>query len=129
MPDTKRTITRQAIDAKLSEVEFQRTVMEMAKALGWRVYHNRKTARRRRDGSIVHHTSYSGDGGFPDLVLARAGKIIIAELKSERGKPSGDQVLWFTALGGLGDANAFSDLVGVYLWKPSDMDKIEERLR
>ena len=115
----------------MSEADLQRTVMDMARALGWRVYHNRRTARTRRDGTVIYHTSYSGDGGFPDLLLARAGKIIVAELKSKRGVVSDDQVLWIDALGGVGISHHLSALVGVFVWRPADLvsGNIEELLR
>jgi len=58
-----------------------------------------------------------GDVGFPDLVLARAGKVIFAELKSETGKLSPTQREWANALGTL------------RIWRPRDIDLIEAELR
>jgi len=44
-------------------------------------------------------------------VLARKGKVIIAELKSEKGRLTEDQKLWLIASGAV-------------VWRPSDWDKI-----
>lgn len=126
------TNARQAL--AMSEADFQRTVLEMAAACGWRRFHARKTARTRRDGAIVHHTSYSGDGGFPDLVLAHPQKgVIFAELKSERGSTTDAQDDWLavlrTATADCGQTQPGQGRVRVYIWRPSDMDAIEELLR
>ena len=78
-------------------------------------------------------TPIQGDAGFPDLVLAHPQKgVIFAELKSEKGKPTEAQMEWLEVL-----SNATygcptkSDhwLVRVCVWRPSDMDEIEARLR
>jgi hypothetical protein len=63
-------------------------------------------------------TPMSGDPGFPDLVLARDGVVIVAELKSRRGQPTDDQKMWLEALG----AHA-------RLWRPQDWPAIEQELR
>jgi len=120
-----------AIAKAMSEAELQANVIDAAKKLGWLVYHSRKTATRRRDGTIVYHTPLSGDKGFPDLFLARNGRHIISELKSEKGKLSADQRLWIEALGGLGQGHHMGQLVGVFVWRPSHWlsGEIEEILR
>jgi len=94
-----------------TEREFQREVIQRAQALGWYVYHALPGQGRNK-----HLTLFIGKRGFPDLVLCRPPRLIFAELKSERGKPSDDQREWLDALRGCG--------VEVYLWRPSDMEAI-----
>ena len=79
------------------EKDFQRTVIEMAKVLGWRVHAERPAIRQSGKWS----TPIQGDAGFPDLVLAHPQKgVIFAELKSERGRLSEGQRDWYSALQG-----------------------------
>lgn len=89
----------------LSEADWQRRVMDAAKAHGWRVAHFRP-ARTQRGNWI---TPMAGHPGFPDLVLGRGGVVICAELKSQRGQLGPGQAEWLDALGEHGR-----------LWRPSD---------
>lgn len=98
-----------------SETEFQREVIKIAKSLGWYVYHALPGQGRNR-----HLTLFIGKRGFPDLVLCRPPRLIFAELKSERGKPSTDQMEWLDALRACG--------VEVYLWRPSDLETVADVL-
>lgn len=50
--------------------------------------------------------------GFPDLILIRGGKVIFAELKTERGKVSDAQYDWHS--------RAMEHGAEVDLWRPSD---------
>jgi hypothetical protein len=97
----------------LSEEDLQARILQAAELYGWRVIHHRpaKTGKGWR-------TPMSGHPGFPDLVLARDGVVIVAELKSRRGQPSDDQRLWLEALG----AHA-------RLWRPADWPAIQNELR
>ena len=97
----------------ITEAMFQVQVIEYAKLRGWRVAHFRPAMNRRG----VWATPIQGDPGFPDLVMARDGAVIVAELKSEKGKETAMQASWRQAL------------VGSYLWRPSDWDEIEDLLR
>jgi hypothetical protein len=98
---------------ELSEDDLQARVIGTAEANGWRVVHHRpaKTAKGWR-------TAVQGHAGFPDLVLARDGVVIIAELKSWRGRTSPEQDLWLEALG-----------EHARLWRPQDWPAIERELR
>lgn len=91
----------------LTEAQLSGLVVELARLGGWRRYH---TFNSRRS---TH--------GFPDWVFVKGGRMIAAELKSEIGRPTDDQVAWLDAL---------SEVPGVevYLWKPSDFDEIAEVL-
>ncbi len=96
----------------ISEREFQKQVIQLAKLYKWRVHAERPA--RTKDG---WRTPIQGDPGWPDLVLARKGKVIFAELKSENGNLSTEQFAW---------AN---ELKIMKVWRPSDIDKIEAELR
>ena len=105
---------------KITEDQFQSTVIEAAQALGWKVAHFRpaKTDKGWR-------TPVQADGkGFPDLVMVRThdGRIIFAELKSDEGKLSDDQQDWLNSLDATGK-------VEVFTWRPRDWDEIERILR
>lgn len=60
----------------------------------------------------------SGDTGFPDLVLARHGRVIFAELKVGRNKMTTAQTEWAEQIG-----DEF------YLWYPDDLPRIQEVLK
>ena len=97
----------------MSEREFQDGhVVPLAVSCGWIYYHT--------------HDSRRSPGGFPDLVLVRGGKLIFAELKSEKGRVSAAQKVWLAAL------KVVADLPGspveVWLWRPSDWHDIVRRL-
>jgi len=101
-----------------TEAEFQDVVLELAGVCGWMVHHVRPA--RMKDGSW--RTPVQGDVGFPDLVLVRDGRIVFAELKSERGRLSAAQKDW---LGELRKAAAWCGVsVVVELWRPSDWDDV-----
>lgn len=116
----------------LTEADFQTRIIDRARALGWWVHHDRPA--RLVTGKWV--TAISGDPGFPDLVLVRDGRVIFAEVKTEKGRLSNEQREWFTKLSGLPwEGNVWNrdqslHLVEheVYLWRPSDTPKIEQIL-
>jgi hypothetical protein len=92
---------------RLSERDFQRQVLALARLCGWDHYHTHDSRRSRE--------------GFPDLVLWHPIRgVIFAELKTETGRvrPEQEQVLV-----GLRAAGARA-----YLWRPSDWPMIEETL-
>ena len=98
-----------------TEEEFQCAVIDYAHFNGWKVAHFRKAMRK--DGSYV--TPVQADGkGFPDLLMVRQGRIVVAELKSMGRKPTLEQRAWL---------EAFTDTekVEAYWWRPDDEDWIE----
>ena len=97
----------------VSERIWQDTVEHLAKMNGWLVFH--PTPHQVRPGV------FRSDGkGFPDLVLAhRERGVIFAELKLEDGKLSPMQVVW---------ANALKPHIEHYVWRPSQLEMIAERL-
>jgi len=90
----------------ITEKQFESQVRGLAKTFGWLYYHTWRS---------IHSPS-----GFPDCVMVKEGRIIFAELKSEKGKVSESQSEWLEALG-----RAKAE---VYLWRPSDFDEIMEIL-
>jgi hypothetical protein len=96
----------------VTEDDYLRRVLDTATIHGWRVAHFRpaKTAKGWR-------TPMQGHPGLPDLVLARNGRVILAELKSDRGRPTVDQVAWLAALGDHGR-----------LWRPKEWTAVLSEL-
>jgi hypothetical protein len=91
-----------------TEKEFADKVVSLAKLTGWRVYRT--------------WISIRSPAGFPDLVLAKPGrKLIIAELKSERGRLTPAQRDWLELL-------KHVQGIDVYMWRPSDWKVIESVL-
>lgn len=99
------TIAR--LNPNITEREFTETIVELAKFYGWRVAHFRPAWDRGH-----WKTPMSGDPGFPDLVLARNGVVVFAELKTKDGRTSLSQRKWMEALG------------QCYLWRPKDIEQI-----
>jgi hypothetical protein len=97
----------------MTETQFLQRVIDTAKLYGWLVCHFRP-ARTERGW----RTAVQGDTGFVDLVLARAGVVLHAELKVANKRPRPDQVSWGQAIGGT-----------YRLWYPDDWDQIVAELR
>jgi hypothetical protein len=97
----------------ISEEQFQRRVMDYARMCGWRRVHFRPARQR---GKWV--TAYTGDDGAPDLILARDGRVLLVELKSETGRLRPGQAEWLAAAGDNGK-----------LWRPSSWPEILEVLK
>ena len=103
----------------VSERDFQRQIIELARLCGWRIHHTRAAMNRRGRWSAP----IQGDAGFPDLVLVRNGACIFAELKRVGAKVTALQQQWLDALAEI----SFS--VEVYVWRPTDWRAIEDTLR
>jgi hypothetical protein len=97
----------------LSEDEWKARVIDTAKVFGWRICHVRpaRTAHGWR-------TPYEGHSGLPDLILARRGVVLLAELKTDTDKPTLDQQAWLDSAGSQG-----------YLWRPCDWDQVRQILQ
>jgi hypothetical protein len=89
-----------------SERDFSDAVIEYATLCGWKV--KRDPMWRPTAASV----------GFPDLVLARAGNVIFAELKAKTGKVTQAQKEWGGAIG-----------AQWRVWYPYDWPEIEKVLR
>jgi hypothetical protein len=93
----------------MSEADFQQRIMDAARVAGWLCCHFRPAKTQR--GRWV--TPMAGDKGFPDLALAKDGRVLLAELKTDKGKPTPEQVAWLSAVGGHGR-----------LWRPENWEAI-----
>ncbi len=118
------------LTAQVSEDELKSTIIHAANVFGWHVHHDR--AARNTSGKWATHIQ--GDAGFPDLVLARAGRVIFAELKRATGKVSDTQFAWLVALGQPGGTPSQQAVdpksnPEVYVWRPIDLPEIMEILR
>ena len=103
--------------SELSEAEFQKAVITLARLHGWRVMHTQPA--QIRPGKWI--TPNTGDQGFPDLVMSHPHKgTIFVELKGPKGTLSNLQWDWIHGLEDSGEE--------VHVWRPKDLDKISERL-
>ena len=89
------------------EAIFQRQVVRYAELMGWRCYWT--------------WNSRHSPKGWPDLVLIRRPRVVFAELKAERGRLTDDQAATLAELRACGQE--------VYLWRPSDWERVERILR
>lgn len=100
-----------------TEAAFMEQVATMARLFGWKVFHVRPL--RTKHG---WRTAVQYDGaGFPDLLMLRGGRQIVAELKRDGGKPTAEQESWLKAFGRVMG-------IEVYCWKPENWDEIERLL-
>ena len=91
----------------MTERDFMRQVTDLAKILGWAVYHPWLSIRSER--------------GWPDLALCKPPRLVLAELKREKAKVTPAQIEWLDRLGQCPQ-------VEVYVWRPSDLDGIARLL-
>ena len=94
---------REEVRSAISESQFQREVMQLLRAAGWKVYHANKPKRDER--------------GFPDIVAAKDGTVIFAELKTETGRLRAEQKEWRDEIRG-----------AYFVWRPSDMEDIKKTI-
>lgn len=94
----------------MTERDLERAVRDLAELFGWAFFHP----------WISIHSAH----GWPDVTLCRPPRLILAELKSERGKLSLAQAEWQDLLGRCPG-------VEVAVWRPADLvdGTIERALR
>ena len=98
----------------ISEAAFLQQVKALAYIHGWAFHHASPTQ------TAKGRWLTSGAPGFPDLVMAHPERgVIMAELKTTKGKTTTAQDGWMRAL---------APHVECYLWRPSDLDFIAQRL-
>lgn len=74
----------------MTEAELKQRVVDMAHAKGWRVF----------SLPMIKNTRPVKDAvGYPDLTLARRGRVMWIELKTETGLMSPEQFGWMKELG------------------------------
>jgi hypothetical protein len=102
-----------------SERDFQGAVLDLALACRWRSAHFHDSRRQVKPGVFVGDKAAVG---FPDLVLARPPRLLIAELKRDKGQVRKAQREWLDLLASIPQ-------VEVFVWRPKDWAEIEEALR
>lgn len=110
-----------------SERQFQGAVLDLARRLGWKVahFHDSRRQVRRSDGS--YRTIGDGDAkGFPDLVLIRPPRLLIVELKTDKGRVRPEQHAWLHSLGLVQIASG--GVVEACVWRPRDWEGIVDNL-
>jgi hypothetical protein len=101
---------------KLTEREFMRQVLEYAKLTGWLRVHFRPAMTK-----TGWRTAVEGDGvGFPDCLLLRRNRLVVAELKTPGKSMTPAQSEWLKAFAEAG--------AETYLWRPADWEAIERIL-
>src|SRR3990167_3692834 len=102
----------------VTEAEFALQVEQLFNLFHWHWAHFRPA--RTEQG---WRTPVAGMGkGFPDYIAIRGNRLLVIEIKSEKGEPTLEQEEWLDKF--LGGGNTF-----VYLWRPSDYESIVEELR
>ena len=92
----------------VTEKELQATVRELAELYGWTVF--------------CTWQSKHSPAGEPDLRMFRPPRVIFAELKTEKGRVSREQVETLQLL-------EECPPIEIYLWRPSDLEEIERILQ
>ena len=107
-------LAKQAADGEKQALEWLRAISEHdlsvavrihAENRGWFVWYHKQTGRMGKNGKW----QAMAPAGEPDLRFARAGVVLFAELKAERGNPTPAQRDALEALGPYGR-----------LWRPRD---------
>jgi hypothetical protein len=100
------------------EKDFQKRVVEMATALGWKHMHIGESTKRVRRGSSFILVPDPDCQGWPDLTLChpRTGKMLFRELKTDTGKLTDPQRDWLRTLAKCGQ--------DVDVSRPRDWDEI-----
>jgi hypothetical protein len=107
------TAARRILLEHVSEKDFRQQVATWAEERSWLAYWT--------------WNSKHSPAGFPDLVVCRPPRLIIAELKTQHAQPpKGRQAEW---LDWLGQCQLVGCSLEVYLWRPLDEDAILEALR
>lgn len=106
---------------KLTEARFQKQVVDLARLLHWRVWHDNATNTPRRCSNCgqVRHGPRNA-AGLPDLILVRQPRLIWAELKTDSGDVSPEQWSWLEDLAASGQE--------CYIWRPSQFEQIQRIL-
>jgi hypothetical protein len=112
--------------ADISEAAFQAALIEQARSWGWKVAHFRKVRVQRKGGKTFWQTPVGADGaGWPDLVMVRNNRVILAELKVGKNTCTNEQISWLEAWEVVA---AYAPKVSVFVWRPEDWSRICQAL-
>jgi len=98
----------------VTERELTKAIVAFARERGWLVAHFETSRAMREGGGFL--TAQRGDKGFPDLVMARASRLVFAELKTARGRVDFNQATWLNRLESVGGVVGG---VECYVWRPA----------
>jgi hypothetical protein len=90
------------------ERDWQQTVLDAARLLGWLCFHA--------------YDSRRSEPGFPDLVCVKDTELLCIELKNERGRVRPEQERWLDALCNVARMT-------VMLARPADWETVEAVLK
>lgn len=108
---------------KMTEAQWQKRVLGMAALFKWRAWHDRATNAPRTCPTCKAPIKLPrNDPGWPDLFMVRGETLIVAELKSDRGQVTDEQLDWLSALQQV-------KRVMVVVWRPRSEAVVEEVLR
>ena len=93
----------------ITHKQFQQQIIDLAKLSGY---------------EWIYHTwnSRHSPAGFPDLVIIKEGRQIVAELKVGKDNLSAEQYFWLLEFKKVKNTE-------VYVWWPNDWDEIERVIR
>lgn len=133
----------------MTEAQWRNTVVDLASWLGWRAYFTVNATREidsKTRGRIRVSSVNPAGVGFPDLVLVRRGRVVFAELKRDpepghHHPITPEQEVWLYELR-LVERNCSDDVdtqmrmggatspqpFAVYVWRPSDIERVKEAL-
>ena len=88
----------------ITERQFANQIIDLCKLFGW-----------------LYYRAWISPSGYPDIILVRPPRVILVELKTEKGQPTESQWIWLYTL-------QHCPGVECYLWRPSDFEAITEIL-
>lgn len=108
MTDVK---ARAVVDAAMTEAQLFESVRDHLNTFGWLWYHT--------------YDSRRSNGGFPDIIAVKDGRLLAVELKSMKGQVTPEQRSWQLAIWICGGGTE------MHTWRPSDLSsgEIERVLR
>lgn len=109
---------------EITEKQFSSPVEDLLNRFGWHWCHFRPA--RTEKG---WRTALSGHQGLPDYIAVRPPRLLIFELKSERGKVSPKQQEWLDILKQCTPILDMIPIPEVYLFRPSQLEEIVGILR
>lgn len=102
-------VTPTSSTPRMTETDLLRCVLDLARLYGWRSYHARPAMTAKG-----YRTAVQGDGkGFPDLLMVRGNHVLVAELKSDKGRLTEEQHEWLMAL-------SVGTTVWAHVWRPAE---------
>lgn len=91
---------------RMTHKQFQQQVVDLAQRSGY---------------EQIYHTwdSHHSPAGFPDLIIIREGRQIVAELKVGRDNLTPEQYFWLLEFSRVKNTE-------IYVWRPEDFDEIKD---